>query len=60
MVLALLGVATVTNQNVDDPIDQGMLDEWSNGTYCAGLFDGTTPEFDTVSVGRYNTTELPI
>ncbi len=60
MVLLLLGVATVTNQNVDDPIDENFLDEWSNGTYCAGLFDGTVPEFDTVSVGRYNTSELPI
>ena len=36
------------------------MDEWSDNKYCAGLFDGTTPEYDTVTMGRYDTDELPI
>ena len=40
--------------------NQELLDDWNQGQYCAGLFDGTTPEFDTVSVGRYDTDELPL
>ena len=59
MALALLGVATVSAQ-VDSPVDQEMLEQWKTGEYCAGLFDGSVPEFDTVSVGRYDTDELPI
>ena len=58
MVLAVL--ANEVKLQIESGVDKEMLDEWSEGEVCMGLFDGSVPEFDTISVGRYNTTELEL
>ena len=37
-----------------------LLEEWTEGSLCTGIFDGSTPTFDQVTLGRYDTDELPI
>lgn len=37
-----------------------LKDEWSEGSVCTGIFDGSTPTLDQVTLGRYDTSELPI
>ena len=44
--------------DASDEVD--LTKDWADGELCTGLFDGAVPELETVSVGRYDTDELPL
>ena len=57
---------TVANNSTDPfndddyTVEYQLLDDWADGQLCTGLFDGETPEFDSITIGRYSTDELPL